>query len=370
MSKMSTSCEEINCKSSSMGPLKDGVVTTKVTGKDYRVPFERLLIYDCTMRILSGMQPSGALHLGNYLGALRRWVEEQHKDAYYCVVDLHALTLHIEPESLRENTTDLLASYLAAGLDPEVCTVFIQSQVSYHAQLNWLLECVATYGELSRMVAFKEKSERQEGYRVGLLTYPVLMAADILLYETQEVPVGDDQRQHLELTRVLAERFNNRFGETFTVPVGVQPPVAARVMDLQEPTRKMSKSVSSPLGTILVFDEPKEIERKISKAVTDTDGDVRFDWEKKPGVSNLLEIYSAFSGETPEQVAERYSRYGELKGDLAALMIETLTPLRLRYHELLASPDELYKVAALGAEKASSIAGPVYRRAAQAMGLV
>jgi tryptophanyl-tRNA synthetase len=322
------------------------------------------------MRILSGMQPSGALHLGNYLGALRRWVEEQNADAYYCVVDLHALTLHIEPESLRENTTDLLASYLGAGLDPEICTIFIQSQVPYHAQLNWLLECVATYGELSRMVAFKEKSERQEGYRVGLLTYPVLMAADILLYETEEVPVGDDQRQHLELTRDIAERFNNRFGETFIVPVGVQPPVAARVMDLQEPTRKMSKSISSPLGTIYLFDEPKDIERKVSKAVTDTDGEVRFDWDKKPGLSNLLEIYSSFSGEAPEEVATRYSRYGELKSDLAAIMNDALAPLRARYHELLKSPDELYAVAARGAEKASLVSRPVYRRAAKAMGLV
>jgi tryptophanyl-tRNA synthetase len=322
------------------------------------------------MRILSGMQPSGALHLGNYLGALRRWVEEQNSDAYYCVVDLHALTLHIEPEDLRENTTDLLASYLAAGLDPEVCTIFIQSQVPYHAQLDWLLECVATYGELSRMVAFKEKSERQEGYRVGLLTYPVLMAADILLYETEEVPVGDDQRQHLELTRDIAERFNNRFGPTFTVPVGVQPHVAARVMDLQEPTRKMSKSISSPLGTIFLFDEPRDIDRKISKAVTDTDGEVRFDWKKKPGVSNLLEIYSSFTGESPEAVAERYSRYGELKQDLAALMNESLAPLRARYHELLTSPDELYKIADRGAQKAGDVAGPVYRRAAKSMGLV
>jgi tryptophanyl-tRNA synthetase len=322
------------------------------------------------MRILSGMQPSGRLHLGNYLGALQRWVQEQNSDAYYCVVDLHALTLQIDPETLRENTTDLLASYLAAGLEPEICTVFIQSQVPYHAQLNWLLECVATYGELSRMVAFKEKSERQEGYRVGLLTYPVLMAADILLYETEEVPVGDDQRQHLELTRDVAERFNNRYGETFVVPVGVQPAVAARVMDLQEPTRKMSKSISSPLGTIYLFDEPKEIERKISKAVTDTDGEVRFDWDKKPGLSNLLEIYASFSGETPEEVAARYTRYGELKGDLAALMNDSLAPLRVRYHEILKSPGELYDVAAMGAEKASSVSGPVYRRAATAMGLV
>jgi tryptophanyl-tRNA synthetase len=321
------------------------------------------------MKILSGMQPSGPLHLGNYLGALRQWVEAQNADAFYCVVDLHALTLHISPEELRENTTDLLATYLAAGLDPEVCTIFIQSQVPYHAQLTWLLECVATYGELSRMVAFKEKASRQEGYRVGLLTYPVLMAADILLYEAEEVPVGDDQRQHLELTRDLAERFNNRYGETFRVPLGVQPAVAARVMDLQEPTRKMSKSVSSPLGTVRLFDQPVEIERKIAKAVTDTDGVVSYDWEKKPGLANLLEIYSAFSGETPSDIASRYARYGELKGELAALMVEKLTPMRERYEELLGSPEVIDAVVAEGAQRAGDVAGPVYRRAATAMGL-
>jgi tryptophanyl-tRNA synthetase len=322
------------------------------------------------MRILSGMQPSGTLHLGNYLGALRPWVEAQNADAYYCVVDLHALTLQISPEMLRKNTTDLLATYLAAGLDPDICTIFIQSQVPYHAQLNWLLECVATYGELSRMVAFKEKSERQEGYRVGLLTYPVLQTADILLYDTQEVPVGDDQRQHLELARDIAERFNNRFGDTFTVPLGVQPKVAARVMDLQEPTRKMSKSISSPLGTIYLFDSPSDIERKISKAVTDTDGDVRYDWSTKPGVSNLLEIYASFAKETPEAIAGRYTRYGDLKKDLSALMVENLSPLRERYDRLIQSPAELHAVAQRGAQKASDQAGPVYRRAANAMGLV
>ncbi|HUY17415.1 MAG TPA: tryptophan--tRNA ligase [Acidimicrobiales bacterium] len=321
------------------------------------------------MKILSGMQPSGSLHLGNYLGALRQWVDAQNDDAFYCVVDLHALTLQISPETLRANTVDLLATYLASGLDPDVCTIFIQSQVPYHAQLNWLLECVTTYGELSRMTAFKEKSQRQEGFRVGLLTYPVLMAGDILLYDTEEVPVGDDQRQHLELARTIAERFNNRFGETFHVPVGTQPKVAARVMDLQEPTRKMSKSVSSPLGNLLMFDSAEDIRKKISKAVTDTDGDVRFDWEKKPGLSNLLEIYSSFSGETPAQVASRYTRYGELKTDLADLVVSTLAPMKERYDELLRDPATLYKIAATGAEKASDVAGVVYRRAAHAMGL-
>jgi tryptophanyl-tRNA synthetase len=219
------------------------------------------------------------------------------------------------------------------------------------------------------MVAFKEKSERQEGYRVGLLTYPVLQTADILLYDTQEVPVGDDQRQHLELARDIAERFNNRFGDTFTVPLGVQPKVAARVMDLQEPTRKMSKSISSPLGTIYLFDSASDIERKISKAVTDTDGDVRYDWSTKPGVSNLLEIYASFAKESPEAIASRYTRYGDLKTDLAALMVKNLSPLRERYDRLIQSPAELHAVAQRGAKKASKQAGPVYRRAATAMGL-
>jgi len=309
------------------------------------------------------------MHLGNYLGALRQWVDGQSSDAFYCVVDLHALTLQIAPEKLREQTTDLLATLIASGLDPEVCTIFIQSQVPYHAQLNWLLECVTTYGELARMTAFKEKSQRQEGFRVGLLTYPVLQAADILLYETEVVPVGDDQRQHLEMARTIAERFNNRFGETFRVPVGTQPKVAARVMDLQEPTRKMSKSVSSPLGNLHMFDSPEDIKKKISKAVTDTDGEVRFDWEKKPGLSNLLEIYSSLSGETPEQVAGRYTRYGALKTDLGELVVTTFAPMKQRYDELLREPAELYKIAANGAEKASDVASVVYRRAATAMGL-
>jgi len=321
------------------------------------------------MKILSGMQPSGPLHLGNYLGALRQWVEAQNADAYYCVVDLHALTLQIDPEELRANTLDLLATYVAAGLDPTVSTIFVQSEVPYHAQLNWLLECVATYGELSRMVAFKEKAQRQEGYRVGLLTYPVLMAADILLYETEEVPVGDDQRQHLELARDVAERFNNRFGETFKVPVGVQPKVGARVMDLQDPSRKMSKSLPSPLGTLYMFDAPEQIERKIARAVTDTDGEVRFDWDEKPGLANLLEIFASLAGESPEVVASRYDRYGVLKGDLAQLLVETLTPLRDRYEQLLGSPEDLRHVAVEGAQRAAIVAGDVYRRAARAMGL-
>ncbi|NNN00221.1 MAG: tryptophan--tRNA ligase [Acidimicrobiaceae bacterium] len=310
------------------------------------------------------------MHLGNYLGAVRQWVGAQGDEAYYCVVDLHALTLQIDPAQLRAQTLDAVATLLASGLDPQVCTVFIQSHVPYHAQLNWLLECVTTYGELSRMTQFKEKASRQDGYRVGLLTYPVLMAGDILLYGAEEVPVGDDQRQHLELTRVIAERFNHRYGVTFTVPVATQPKVAARVMDLQEPSRKMSKSISSPLGTIFMFDSPKDIEKKIMKAVTDTDGEVRFDWESKPGISNLLEIYASFTNETPEQIAHRYHRYGDLKRDLAQLLVESLAPHKVRYEALVKDPPYLQSVVADGSLKAASVAGPVYSRAASAMGLI
>ncbi|HUV57216.1 MAG TPA: tryptophan--tRNA ligase [Acidimicrobiales bacterium] len=322
------------------------------------------------MRVFSGIQPSGTMHLGNYLGAVRQWVGAQGEDAFYCVVDLHALTLQVEPATLREQTIETIATLIAAGLDPEVCTVFVQSHVPYHAQLNWLLECVTNYGELSRMTQFKEKSTRQEGYRVGLLTYPVLMAGDILLYSAEEVPVGDDQRQHLELARVIVERFNNRYGETFVLPQGVQPKVAARVMDLQDPTRKMSKSISSPLGSVNLFDDPAVITKKVMKAVTDTDGEVRFDWDAKPGLSNLLEIFSSFSGETPEMVAGRYTRYGDLKKDLAQLLVESLAPIQRRYHELVSEPRSLESIARRGAEKAAEVAEPVYRRAAAAMGLL
>jgi tryptophanyl-tRNA synthetase len=322
------------------------------------------------MRILSGIQPSGTPHIGNYVGAIKQWAGSQNPEAFYCVVDLHALTLQIDPDVLREQTVDWVAWLLAAGLDTNVCTLFIQSHVPYHAQMAWLLENVATFGELSRMTQFKEKAQRQEGYRVGLFTYPVLMAADILLYDAQEVPVGDDQRQHIELARELAERFNNRFGSTFTMPVGVQPAAGARIMDLQDPTRKMSKSVSSPMGSIYLRDDPKEIEKKIKKAVTDTDGEVRFNWETKPGLSNLLELFSSLSGEKPEVVAGRYTRYGDLKNDLAALVVETLVPIGARYRELRAEPAALAAIVEHGAQKAAAVSGPVYRRAAQAMGLL
>jgi tryptophanyl-tRNA synthetase len=276
----------------------------------------------------------------------------------------------MEPQRLREDTLDCVATLLAVGIDPEVSTLFVQSHVSVHAQMNWLLECVATFGELSRMTQFKEKSSRQKGCRVGLLTYPVLMAGDILLYGAEQVPVGDDQRQHLELTRELAERFNNRFGETFTVPVGYVPHLAARVMDLQDPSRKMSKSISSPLGSIFLFDEPADIKKKITKAVTDTDGEVRFDPEGKPGLSNLLEIFSALTNETPVDVASRYQRYGDLKKDLCDIVIATLAPIATRYRDIRNDPAGLARVFEHGAKKASAVAQPNYERAAAAMGLI
>ncbi len=321
------------------------------------------------MRVFSAIQPSGALHVGNYLGAIKQWVDRQSSASLYCVADLHALTLQVEPADLRRNVDDLLIGLLAAGLDPEVCTLFVQSQVSYHAQLGWLLECVATHGELTRMTQFKEKAGRHQGYRVGLLTYPVLMAADILLYQTDEVPVGDDQRQHLELARTIAERFNNRFGPVFTVPVGTRPPTAARVMDLQEPTRKMSKSIDSPLGTLYVLDTPDAIAHKVKKAVTDTDGDVRFDWETKPGLANLLELFAGFSDERPDDIAARYSRYGDLKRDLADLIIARLSPIAERYRTLQGDPQVIDGVVRDGARKASVIAQDTYARASAAMGL-
>jgi tryptophanyl-tRNA synthetase len=321
------------------------------------------------MRIFSGIQPSGAPHLGNYLGAIQSWVQSQNSEAFFCVVDLHSLTQEISPDDLRRQTLELTAALIACGIDPDVCTLFVQSHVPYHAQMNWLLECVASYGELTRMVAFKDKSSRQEAQRAGLLTYPVLMAADILLYKTESVPVGDDQKQHLELTREIAERFNNRYGQTFVVPEFSKPAVAARVMDLQEPSRKMSKSVSSPLGKLDIFDSAEDIEKKIKKAVTDTDGEVRYDWETKPGLSNLLDIFASFSGEPPSHVAERYERYGDLKTDLAQLVISSLEPIAQRYKALLGDPAELEKLMARGAEKAAAVSRPVYESAARAMGL-
>jgi len=322
-------------------------------------------------RVLSGVQPSGDLHLGNYLGAIRNWVADQDShDAYYCIVDLHALTLDIAPDELRSRTAETALDLLAAGLDPERCTLFVQSHVTEHVQLAWLLECLATMGELGRMTQFKEKSVERDSVRVGLFTYPVLMAADILLYDAERVPVGDDQRQHLELTRELANRFNHRFGPTLVVPEAEIPVAGARVMDLQHPGAKMSKSVNSPLGTVLMLDTPSEIERKVRKAVTDTDGVVRYDPESKPGLSNLLELLSVATGRTPAEAAGSYRRYGDLKNDVAEALVELLRPVRERREALAADPGVVAAMLASGADKARAVASATYRRAAEAIGLL
>ena len=322
------------------------------------------------MRILSGIQPTGTPHLGNYLGAIRNWVANQNEESFYCVVDLHSLTGEIDPAVLNANTRQLFAALLACGIDQDQCTLFIQSQIPWHSQLNWLLECVASYGELKRMTQFKEKAERQGAYRVGLLTYPVLMAADILLYQTTHVPVGADQRQHLELAREIAERFNHRYGKTFVVPEGMVPQFGARVMDLQEPTRKMSKSISSPQGSIDLFDTESEITKKIKRAVTDTDNEVRYDWDQKPGLSNRLDIVGAVTNRSPTQIADGYERYGDLKSDLSEALIAALSPIKARYEELLRDPAELSRLTKVGAEKAEPLAAVTYQAAAAAMGLL
>ena len=322
-------------------------------------------------RVFSGVQSSGAPHVGNYFGAFRQWVVDQHTaDSVFCVVDLHALTVEQDPAQLRSRTLETASWLFASGLDPEICTVFAQSHVHEHTSLSWLLECTATFGELRRMTQFKEKSRGNESVSAGLFAYPVLMAADILLYDTDKVPVGDDQRQHLELARDLAVRFNGRYGETFVVPEAVVPRVAARVMDLQHPDRKMSKSVTSPLGTLDLIDEPGTIRQKIRKAVTDTDGHVRYDPAHKPGLSNLIELFAAASQRSIEDLTASYDRYGPLKADLAETLVEVLTPVRQRYAEITADPGEVPRLLEKGASKASGIASKTLLRARQAIGLL
>jgi len=322
-------------------------------------------------RVLSGIAPSGDFTLGNYLGALRHWVSFQDvDDAFYCVVDLHALTNEIDPAVLRRNTLDAAINLLAIGLDPTRCTIFAQSHVPEHTRLTWLLECTATMGELRRMTQFKEKGDGQETVRVGLFTYPVLMAADILLYDATSVPVGDDQRQHLELARELAGRFNNRYGETFTVPEAAIPGVAARVMDLQHPERKMSKSVDSPLGTLGLLDSPEDITKKVRKAVTDTDGEMRYDRAAKPGLANLVDLLAAATGGKPADVVGQYTRYGDLKADVAEALVELLRPVRERRAEFDGDPSYVHGVLAEGAAVAHQVAAITYARAADAIGLL
>lgn len=323
-------------------------------------------------RVLSGIQPTGDIHLGNYLGAVRNWVDDQHtQDSYFCVVDLHAITVPRDPAELRAKTLELTLLLVAAGLDPEVCTLFVQSHVHEHPELSWILECVASMGELRRMVQFKEKAKGgEESARVGLFTYPVLQAADILLYDAERVPVGEDQRQHLELCRDIALRFNHRYGDTFVIPEAVLPKVGARIMDLQKPTAKMSKSSESPQGTVLVLDPPEVIARKFKRAVTDTASEVVFDPETKPGVANLLAILAAATGRRPEDVAEGYSQYGPLKTDTADAVIELVRPVRERYETLASDPEAVRATLRRGAEKAEAVASATLARTRDAVGLL
>ncbi len=329
------------------------------------------------MRVLSGIQPTGDMHLGNYLGAVRHWVDAQDdvdtpEDALYCVVDLHAITLPHEPAALRARTRATLMLLLAAGLDPSRCTLFVQSHVPQHTELTWILNCVATMGELRRMTQFKDKSGGQESVSVGLFDYPVLMAADILVYDTSRVPVGDDQRQHLELTRDIALRFNARFGDALVVPEASIPPVAARVMDLQNPTAKMSKSSESPQGTLALLDSPATLAKRLKSAVTDSDAEIRFDPAAKPGVSNLLQILAATTGRGIDSVTAELAGagYGALKTTVADAVVEFVRPLQERYHDLEQDPAHVDAIAAEGAARAEAIASRVLARVRDAVGLL
>ena len=323
------------------------------------------------VRVLSGIQPSGDLHLGNYLGAIRNWARIQHTaDAFHPVVDLHAVTVPQEPGELSRATLRMSQMLMAAGLDPEVCTIFVQSHVREHTECAWLLECTVSFGELSRMTQFKDKSGQQQFISAGLFTYPALQAADILLYDADEVPVGADQRQHIELTRDIAERFNSRYGETFKLPAAVVPAAGARVMDLQSPTNKMSKSLDSPRGTVDILDDPSVITRKIKSAVTDSEAEVRYDVKAKPGVSNLLSILGAATGRTPEEAAGDYTMYGPLKADTADAVVELLRPIQTRFAELEADPAETSRLLQIGADKARTIAAVTLERARSNIGLL
>jgi tryptophanyl-tRNA synthetase len=311
--------------------------------------------------------------LGNYLGALRNWVVGQHEcDAFHGIVDLHALTVTDRPGVLGTSTLELAATLFAVGLDPEVATVFVQSHVPEHAQLGWVMECTVSYGELSRMTQFKDKSAKREADFVsaGLFTYPALQAADILLYDADEVPVGEDQRQHIEITRDIAMRFNGRFGDTFVVPKIVTPRAGAKVTDLQEPTAKMSKSSNTDAGIVYLLDEPAAILKKFKRAVTDSDGEVRFDRAEKPGVSNLIEILAACTSRSPQQVAGEYTQYGPLKADTGEAVVEILAPIQHRYHELMGDKAELSRLLRTGAEKARAVASATLERTYNNIGLL
>jgi tryptophanyl-tRNA synthetase len=321
------------------------------------------------MRIFSGIQPSGDPHIGNYSGGFRQYAETQERgEAFFCIVDLHAITLQHDPAALREGTLTFAAMLFATGLDPERSTVFVQSHVTAHAEAAWLLSSVTSFGQLGRMTQFKEKSEDEDFISAALFTYPVLMAGDILLYRTDIVPIGEDQRQHLELSRDIAQRFNTRYGETFVVPEGVFPETGGRVMNLQEPDVKMSKSRGAESGTVLMLEPPDTIRKKVKSAVTDSGADVRYHPEEKPGISNLIELMTVVTGDSIQAVESRYdgAGYGRFKEDVAEAVVEVLDPIRRRYEEIRSDVAELDRLLALGADKARDAAAPtlelVYER--------
>jgi tryptophanyl-tRNA synthetase len=325
-------------------------------------------------RIFSGMQPTGSLTLGNYLGALKNWVALQNEyDCYYCVVDMHAITVPKEPKDLRKNTYEVLANYIAAGLNTEQVTLFIQSHVSAHAELTWILNCFSYYGELGRMTQFKDKSKKQDSNAItaGLFTYPVLMAADILLYQADLVPVGEDQRQHLEITRDIAQRFNNRFGETFVVPEPYISTDVAKIMSLQDPESKMSKSDSNENSYVLITDSPDVIRRKFKRSVTDSIGVVNYT-DEQPGVKNLINIYSKISNIKPKEIVSNYESkgYAKLKEDVAEVVIEELKPIQERIDYLLKNKDYLEKIYNAGAQKAEVVANKTLKKAQKKVGFI
>jgi tryptophanyl-tRNA synthetase len=324
------------------------------------------------MRIFSGIQPTGAKHFGNYSGGFRQYAATQEQgEAFFCIVDLHSITVDFDPVDLRERTLDLAALLFATGLDPERSTVFVQSHVTAHAEAAWLLSAVTSYGQLGRMTQFKEKGERQEFVSAGLYTYPILMAGDILLYQTDRVPIGEDQRQHLELARDLAERFNARFGQTFTVPGGIFPETGARIMDLQEPTKKMSTTGGTPQGTLLLLDPPDVIRKKVRSAVTDSGTEVRRGGDK-PGVTNLIDILTVATGEGSDTIEARYDSggYGQFKADVAEAVIGLLEPVQTRFSELRGDPAELARLLAIGAGKARDASDSTLALMYERMGFV
>jgi tryptophanyl-tRNA synthetase len=324
-------------------------------------------------RVLSCIQPTGSVHLGNHLGALVNWVSGQHDgNVFHGIVDLHALTVTETPGVIGKQTLELAAMLFAVGLDPNVATVFVQSHIHEHSELSWIMECTVSFGELSRMTQFKDKSAKREGdfISAGLFTYPALQAADILLYDADEVPVGEDQRQHIEITRDIAIRFNHRFGDTFVLPKATHPKAGARVMDLQEPTSKMSKSAATDSGIVYLLDDNATIERKFKRAVTDSDGVVAYDRENKPGVSNLLDILSAATGTPVETLANSYTQYGPLKKDAGDAVIALIDPIRAKYHELMGDPAELSRLLMIGNDRARNVAAATLSRAHAAIGLL